>query len=824
MRKLLISTGTSRKATKCKLEKLTWRESVDKYHSKSRDTGEKYNEYLSWDAERQSNTKDVGWHVTGEFKGNNRKGENLLSRSCITLDIDHADMQTVEVIKARLSAYDFCLLSTHKHSTQLPRLRLVAPLSRDILAIEYEPITRRLAERIGIEYFDHTTYQHSRIMFHGSHSSDMEPLFYENKGRHIDPIKVLSSYSNWKDRGEWAYAKNETVVTHKGDGRAQNPTDKIGPIGNFCRAWGIIEAMDEFLPGVYEESGTNRFSYVGGSTVNGAIVYDDIFLYSYHESDPTAGILCNAYDLVRIHKYGHLSEAKQTLAMMDLIKADPASKAEERNAVISAFKATGGAVIQLDDHRQKKEEVAEQPAPAAEAAEKPEEEAEDPAEDAEEREAAQQKKDRKLIKRFLKRFVYVAEGDQVCDLKMPASRCMRKLVEWNHKVASSEIWVRNGNRPPKPMPMSIIWLKHKQRRSAEYMVYDPSKKKRLIKDDHGVSAINTFHLPGWEETEDIAQIGMFINHLRYLLPIEEELSWFADWMAFTLQYPHLRSKITPLHVSRKQGTGRGWVVELMFELLGSWNCKKTKIESMMGGLNRSVYHDAFADSLFCNVDEVKQGGNRFAVNDHIKDLLEAPYLEINVKYGKQSTQRIYTNIFMQSNHTDALILEERDRRINVLTGPTDPRSAEYYVKLYDWLANNKEGVRQVYWWLMRRDLTKFRSTVRAMDTIGMQNMIANAQTATERVFHEWLEDNPPAYATQSQITNILMSKAEQGEDIEQKQVKKLVEKFCSRVEKQVSKNHKRFRVWKVLPGNMNSIHVIKRCVEELEQKLGFEDV
>ena len=35
------------------------------------------------------------------------------------------------------------------------------------------------------------------------------------------------------------------------------------------------------------------------------MVYDgDLFLYSHHATDPCSGLLVNAFDLVRPHKYG----------------------------------------------------------------------------------------------------------------------------------------------------------------------------------------------------------------------------------------------------------------------------------------------------------------------------------------------------------------------------------------------------------------------------------------------------------------------------------------------------------------------------------------
>ena len=58
---------------------------------------------------------------------------------------------------------------------------------------------------------------------------------------------------------------------------------------------------------------SGRYTYTGGSTVGGAVVYDgDMFLYSHHATDPCSGLLVNAFDMVRLHMYGDKDqEAKE---------------------------------------------------------------------------------------------------------------------------------------------------------------------------------------------------------------------------------------------------------------------------------------------------------------------------------------------------------------------------------------------------------------------------------------------------------------------------------------------------------------------------------
>lgn len=65
----------------------------------------------------------------------------------------------------------------------------------------------------------------------------------------------------------------------------------------FCPAKAQCSARARQMPG--------RFTFTGGSTTGGAVLYDNgKFLYSHHATDPCGGKLVNAFDLVRIHKFG----------------------------------------------------------------------------------------------------------------------------------------------------------------------------------------------------------------------------------------------------------------------------------------------------------------------------------------------------------------------------------------------------------------------------------------------------------------------------------------------------------------------------------------
>jgi len=124
---------------------------------------------------------------------------------------------------------------------------------------------------------------------------------------------VLASYGPedaWKDPCNWPESSRTKQQRRKMADKQGDPLTKPGLIGAFCRVYDIASAVETFLADVYEPAATEgRFTYLKGSTAGGLVLYDEgKFAYSHHGTDPISGRLCNAWDLVRIHKFGHLDE------------------------------------------------------------------------------------------------------------------------------------------------------------------------------------------------------------------------------------------------------------------------------------------------------------------------------------------------------------------------------------------------------------------------------------------------------------------------------------------------------------------------------------
>lgn len=329
-----IAIGNSRMDKRWKNKDLSWEDFKNTARTTIRTT-ETVSEFRKMSKAHQDSIKDIGGFVGGALREGKRRNGNVLCRSLLTLDMDYAVPEVWEQIDS-LYDWECCLYSTHKHKTEAPRLRLIIPLAREVQEDEYPALGRMVAKEIGIDMFDDTTYEPSRLMYWPSTSSDGEFVFQEKAGELLDPDSYLGKYADWRDTSMWPTSKRQSEVIQRNLRQQKDPLTKQGVVGAFCRAYSIEAAIETFLSNVYERSAMDsRFDYKPADSSAGVVIYDGKFAYSHHATDPVCGKLLNAFDLVRLHKFSDLDEKASFKAMTELVVRDDRVKvqlAEERRA------------------------------------------------------------------------------------------------------------------------------------------------------------------------------------------------------------------------------------------------------------------------------------------------------------------------------------------------------------------------------------------------------------------------------------------------------------------------------------------------------------
>ena len=300
--KLLIAVGRSRKASQWQNKEMLWSEFLDKLATTTR-TRETVAEYAALPKGERDTIKDVGGFVGGYLKNGKRNNASVVNRCMLCLDADNADPGLMDDLDMTfINAY--ALYSTHSHTPEKMRLRLIIPLTRTVTPDEYAAVSRRVADDLGLSRFDPTTFEPARLMYWPSTPEDGEFFFHCEDAPFLNPDEVLKTYADWRDASLWPTTQPvEERIRHTA-GKQEDPTEKRGIIGAFCRAHTITDVLTHILSDRYTPTEQDdRYTFIGGSTTGGLVVYDDKYAFSHHATDPAGGKLCNAFDLVRWHLF-----------------------------------------------------------------------------------------------------------------------------------------------------------------------------------------------------------------------------------------------------------------------------------------------------------------------------------------------------------------------------------------------------------------------------------------------------------------------------------------------------------------------------------------
>ena len=315
-REITITVGNNRKSVNWQPQSIMLSEFYEKLRIPNRST-ETMQEYLNLKKSEQDDKKDIGGFVAGTLSGPRRRAGAVTGRDIITLDFDTIPPGGTDEILKRVDGLGcgYCIYSTRKHSPASPRLRILVPFDRTVTADEYEPSARFVASLIGIEFADPTTFEATRLMYWPSCCYDSDYVFTFSDKPLLDADGLLrmidERLGDWRDVSKWPQVPGADNAYKKLAMKQSDPLSKAGVVGAFCRTYDIYGAMDTYLDGIYEpvDNSRGRFTYLGGTTTGGAVVYDNgMFLYSHHSTDPCCGRLVNAFDLVRMHKFGEMDD------------------------------------------------------------------------------------------------------------------------------------------------------------------------------------------------------------------------------------------------------------------------------------------------------------------------------------------------------------------------------------------------------------------------------------------------------------------------------------------------------------------------------------
>ncbi len=151
--------------------------------------------------------EELPYFIPGHFKPQVRKTENMLFRNAIVLDIDNYSGNIEELersLNTDLGKYEYLAYSTSSYHPKNPKIRVYLPLKKNVLAYEYEAITKVFVNNLTFkEAIDTASYKPNQCMYvsanieiidlpAGITLEKYQPWFRENKGELVNPQEYKS--------------------------------------------------------------------------------------------------------------------------------------------------------------------------------------------------------------------------------------------------------------------------------------------------------------------------------------------------------------------------------------------------------------------------------------------------------------------------------------------------------------------------------------------------------------------------------------------------------------------------------------------------------
>ena len=277
-----------------------------------------------------------------------------------------------------------------------------------------------------------------------------------------------------------------------------------------------------------------------------------------------------------------------------------------------------------------------------------------------------------------------------------------------------------------PVEMKTAYLEHPRTSKVDDLYYWPVKadEDTAILEKNGQYFINKYVPPIWPLTTEDPEI--FLEHIYYILPDRAQADLFLDWLAFKVQNPIERGFAIIMIAEDSFGIGRSWLgkmLRLMFQakvktatmaqLIGKGTSAEQNYNDWMTECQLLVVEEAKAD---ITKEEFYTGFETFKQNVDTS----VGQIRVNPKYGKTRNDLMFFNTLIFSNHTDALVIPENDRRVCVMTNATKMREPEYYERLHASVTPAEAA--KLYWYLMEQDLEGYNN-VYPPHTVGKRLMI-----------------------------------------------------------------------------------------------------
>lgn len=217
-----------------------------------------------------------------------------------------------------------------------------------------------------------------------------------------------------------------------------------------------------------------------------------------------------------------------------------------------------------------------------------------------------------------------------------------------------------------------------------------------VAEEEGRQMVNSYvPIPDQSKPGDVTP---FLTHMSKLLPDQQDQNIFISYLAAMVQHVGVKFQWTPL-IQGCEGNGKSFFTYCMEYIIGTKYSHRPKASEVGSRFNSWIER-----KLFIGIEELYVADRRELV-DALKPLITDLRIPVEGKGVDQKNADNRANFIMCSNHKDAVLKNENDRRYCVFYTAQQERAdiiragmtGDYFQDLYEWLRG--DGWKHVWYYL-----------------------------------------------------------------------------------------------------------------------------
>ena len=317
----------------------------------------------------------------------------------------------------------------------------------------------------------------------------------------------------------------------------------------------------------------------------------------------------------------------------------------------------------------------------------------------------------------LRRYVYVDNDAVVVDIwDNFTTHTMKGLRDSLGPFYTTKTGARGGEVITE---LAELWRRDAKRIKVTTTQMRPDQSRPFF-EENGSRHLNVYKPVEHPAINGDASIGF--DMIAGLLPVESERKYFLQWLSYKVANPGTPGPAIMMVAHDSYGTGRGSLITMLTKIFSNNYVARISFDTLSGKGTQSQYNDWLAGNLIVAVDEAQDtnGGSRWQARnnayEHLKNIVDPAPREIEIKRKGLKNGKAWTfaSILVATNHADAMVIPDGDRRFAVLENGA-PRPQEYWDKFHTWLKG--EG-----------NIGAFVRELRGIDLTGYNPMAAPPMT------------------------------------------------------------------------------------------------